>query len=239
VLAWSERLRGGGFAVTDRAGGHSAGPYAGLNLGDHVGDDPAAVAANRALVAAAVGVAPDHLLIAAQVHGRDVAVVDGPWAGPPPEADALVSRTPGLALAVLVADCTPVLLAAPDEGVVGVAHAGRKGMAGGVVPAAVAGMRDLGAVRVLARVGPSVCGRCYEVPATLRDEVAEAVPEARAVTWRGTPALDVAAGVMAQLAALGVEAQWLPGCSVERDDLYSHRRDGVTGRYAGLAWLDA
>lgn len=239
MLAWQERFEGGGFAVTDRAGGRSAGPYAGLNLGVHVGDDVDAVAANRALVAQAVGVRPDHLVIATQVHGRDVAVVDGPWAGAAPEVDGLVSRTPGLALAVLVADCTPVLLSAPAQGVVGVAHAGRQGLAAGIVPAVLEQMGRLGARRVIARVGPSVCGRCYEVPLALREQVAAVAPEARSVTRSGTPSLDIAAGVVAQLAGLEVEVEWLPGCSREREDLYSHRRDAITGRYAGLAWLDA
>ena len=239
MLAWSERVEGGGFAVTDRAGGRSAGPYAGLNLGSHVGDDPAAVAANRALVAEAVGLADDRLVIASQVHGREVAVVDGPWSGPPPEADGLVTRERGLALGVLVADCTPVLLLAPQEGVAGVAHAGRKGLELGVVGAVLDAMRDLGARTVLGRVGPSVCGRCYEVPLALREQVAAVAPEARSVSSHGTPSLDIAAGVMAQLADHCGDVAWLRGCSVERDDLYSHRRDGVTGRFAGLAWLEA
>jgi YfiH family protein len=239
VLAWHERFPGGGLAVTDRIGGRSTGRYSALNLGDHVGDDPAAVEANRASVAEAVGVPPERLLVATQVHGADVAVVDRPWAGPPPQVDGLVTRERGLALAVLVADCTPVLLADPDQAVVGVAHAGRKGLASGIVPAVLAAMRDLGAGTVLAQVGPSVCGRCYEVPLALREEVAAVAPEARSVTRRGTPALDIAAGVVAQLAALDVSVEWLPGCSVEREDLYSHRRDAVTGRYAGVAWLDA
>lgn len=239
MLAWSERVERGGFAVTDREGGRSVGVYAALNLGSHVGDDPAAVAANRALVADAVGLAADRLVIASQVHGREVAVVNGPWSGPPPEADGLVTRERGLALGVLVADCTPVLLLAPQEGVVGVAHAGRKGLAAGVVPAVLDAMRDLGARTVLGRIGPSVCGRCYEVPSALREQVAAVAPEARAVSAHGTPSLDIAAGVRAQLADHRVDVEWSPGCSVERDDLYSHRRDGVTGRYAGLAWLDA
>ena len=95
-------------------------------------------------------------------------------------------------------------------------------------------MRELGAVRLEATVGPSVCGRCYEVPEPMRAEAVQAWPETCAVTWTGTPAIDVAAGVVAQLTRLGVGVTWLPGCARERDDLYSHRRDGVTGRFAGV-----
>jgi YfiH family protein len=235
-----ERVEGAGgragIAFTARDGGVSAPPYDGLNLGQHVGDDPAAVAQNRRLVADAIGVA--DVVVATQVHGRDVVEVTGPWRGDPPEADALVTRVAGVALAVLVADCTPVVLAAPDEGVVAVAHAGRKGLAAGVALAAVDAMRDFGARRIVGRVGPSVCPLCYEVPAAMRDEVSAAVPTAASVTRHGTPSLDVAGAVLEQLAAHCADLRQLPGCTVERRDLYSYRRDGTTGRFAGLAWLE-
>src|SRR5215210_2095235 len=148
------------LAVTDRLGGTSLPPYDELNLGGHVGDDPARVATNRKRVGTELGVPPERLLFSTQVHGVEVTVVDGPWSdGQPPEADALVTATPGLALGVVVADCTPVLLAAPDAGVIGAAHAGRRGMAGGVVPATVAAMQLLGAdpARISALVGPAIC----------------------------------------------------------------------------------
>jgi YfiH family protein len=241
VLVWQERVDGPRGAVvralTGRDGGASVDPYRGLNLGDHVGDSAAAVAANRAAVASAAGVEPDHLLVARQVHGRTVAVAAGPWGGPPPEADALVTATPGLVLAVLVADCVPVMLVAPAEGVVAVAHAGRRGMVEGVVDAALAAMRGLGATRVLATVGPSVCARCYEVPPDLRDEVAAREPVAASVTRTGTPSVDVAAGVLEQLARAGVAVTQVGGCTAEDPGLYSYRRAGVTGRFAGLVWL--
>ena len=242
MLLWTDRVAGPrGSAVralTSRAGGTSTGAYGHLNLGDHVGDDPAAVAANRRRLADALGLPLDRLLVARQVHGRAVAVVDGPWVDGPPEVDALVTAEPSLALAVLVADCVPVLLAAPEEGVVGVAHAGRRGLVEGVVPAVVATMRDLGATRLLATLGPSVCGRCYEVPDELRAEVAHRHPVAASVTWSGTPSLDVAAAVLQQLRGEGVEAEQRPGCTVEDESLFSYRRDGATGRFAGVAWLE-
>lgn len=235
MLAHDETLPGSRFAVTDRDGGVSAAPYAELNLATHVGDDPAAVMANRARLAEALGVT--GIAWMEQVHGRQVAVVAGPQE-PPPQADALVTTTSGLALAVLVADCTPVLAADPQAGVVGVAHAGRKGLALGVVPAMLAAMRELGAAAITARVGPAICGRCYPVPAVMQEEVAALVPQARAGAADGTPALDIPAGVTAQLLAEGVDVQRIPGCSAEEPGLYSYRRDaGTTGRYAGLVWL--
>ena len=222
-----------GFTRADE-GGVSTGDFAWLNLGGHVGDDPAAVEENRTRLARAVGVDRSHLLFMAQVHGADVAVARGPWEGDPPEVDAIVTDRPGLALAVLVADCTPILLADPDAGVVGAVHAGRPGLNAGVVDAAVEAARDLGARSLRAAVGPSVCGRCYEVPAAMRAEVAARHPEAATVSWTGTPALDVAAGVVARLHALGVPLTWVPGCTREDPRLYSYRRAPRTGRFAGV-----
>jgi YfiH family protein len=230
------------WAVTDRAGGESAGPYDSLNLGEHVGDAPDRVAANRARVAAEIGVVGSDLRFMTQVHGAHVAHVGREPARQPPAADAMVTTEPGIALAVLVADCVPVLLAARRSDVIAVAHAGRRGVAAGVVPATVAAMQSLGArpSRVVAKVGPAICGRCYEVPAELQDQVCSVVPEARSTTPAGTPGLDLRAAVVAQLIRAGVEAieveSW---CTAERDDLYSHRRDGVSGRFAGLVWHPA
>ena len=237
VLRWRDELPGaarGPAAVLAL----TAAPGPAANLGDHVGDDPAAVARAREGVAAALGLPGERVLYARQVHGRSVAVATGPWPAGPPEDDAIVTDRPGLALAVLVADCVPVLLADPERGVVGVAHAGRRGMDEGVVGAALAAMRDLGATRVRAVLGPSVCGRCYEVPAALRDDVAARHPVTASVTWTATPALDVAAGVLEQLAAAGVPARQLPGCTVESPDLGSVRRSGPGApRWAGLVHL--
>jgi hypothetical protein len=227
--------------VTDRYGGTSGAPYAELNLGGHVGDEPARVAANRARLADAFGVPADHLVLMSQVHGTAVAVLDGPvTGGPPPEADALVTAAPGVALVVLVADCAPVLLADPTSGVVAVAHAGRRGMAGGIVAATLDAMRHLGAQpgTTAALVGPAICGQCYEVPSALQDEVAAIEPASRSTTRSGTAALDIRAGVVAQLAAAGVASIEVdPACTAESEHLYSRRRDGVTGRFAGLAVL--
>jgi YfiH family protein len=235
VLSHQVSPPGAGFAISDRQGGVSAPPYDSLNLALHVGDAAAAVAENRRRVAAALGVA--DIAWMHQVHGRTVAVVEGP-SQPPPEADALVTRSRGLALAVLVADCTPVLAVDAAAGVIGVAHAGRNGLALGVVPALLGVMRSLGADTISAAVGPSICPRCYPVPLSLREEVAAAAPTAASVARDGSPSLDIAGGVVAQLAAEGVRVDWLPGCSAEDSGLFSYRRDaGSTGRYAGFAWL--
>lgn len=234
---------GAHFAFTDRWGGVSAVPYEELNLGGAVGDDPAAVRANRAAAAKALGIDPDRVVWMNQVHGRDVAVVDGPW-GPDqevPSVDAVVTTRRGLALGVLTADCTPVLLADPVTGVAGAAHAGRPGLVAGVVTAAVEAMVSLGAepARMVARTGPAVCGHCYEVPAEMRDAVAEVVPASYAETSWGTPAVDVVAGVHAQLAEAGVvNTHRSPVCTLESRDHFSYRRDRVTGRLAGYVWLD-
>ncbi len=223
----------------------SRGPAAGLNLATHVADDPVAVAENRARLLAALPAGVGELVVADQVHGREVAQVRA--GDPSPTADALVTTEPGLALAVVVADCVPVLVL--DGGVgrgpgaggpVGVAHAGRRGMDLGVVPALVSAVRDLGAIDPVAVLGPSVCGRCYEVPLALRDDVASRHRASWATTAAGTPALDVAAGVLAQLATAGVPALRVPGCTREDDRLFSVRRDGAaTGRGAGVVWRDA
>ncbi len=232
---------GAHFAFTDRWGGVSAAPYEQLNLGGAVGDDPAAVRTNRELAARELGLDPAAVVWMNQVHGRDVAVVDGPWGeGDVPSVDAVVTTRRGLALAVLTADCTPVLLADPVAGVAGAAHAGRPGLVAGVVPAVVAAMTARGAEpsRILAHVGPAVCGRCYEVPEAMRADVAAVVPEAWTTTSWGTPSVDVTAGVRAQLAAVGVQLRTQsPLCTRESADHFSYRRDRTTGRLASYVWL--
>ncbi|MFE1907149.1 peptidoglycan editing factor PgeF [Streptomyces gardneri] len=241
MIGQSFDANGAHFAFTDRWGGVSAVPYEELNLGGAVGDDPESVRTNRALAAGALGLDPARVVWMNQVHGADVAEVEGPWTGEAvPAVDGLVTATRGLALAVLTADCVPVLLADPVAGVVSAAHAGRPGMVAGIVPAAVEAMIRLGAdpARIVARTGPAVCGRCYEVPEAMRAEVAETEPAAWAETSWGTPAVDVTAGVHAQLERLGVtDRRAAPACTRESGDHYSYRRDRTTGRLAGYVWL--
>ncbi|MEV6809662.1 peptidoglycan editing factor PgeF [Streptomyces sp. NPDC051132] len=254
MIGQRESVSGAHFAFTDRWGGVSAAPYEELNLGGAVGDTPGSVTVNRELAAKSLGLDPGLVVWMNQVHGAGVTRVNGPWGtdipsfggnreegGAVPETDALVTARRGLALAVLTADCVPVLLADPVAGIVAAAHAGRPGMVKGVVPAAVRAMTELGAEpgRIVARTGPAVCGRCYEVPEAMRAEVTAVEPAAYAETSWGTPAVDVCAGVHAQLDRLGVrDRARSPVCTRESQDHFSYRRDRVTGRLAGYVWLD-
>ncbi len=177
-----------------------------------------------------------------QVHGNDVVTVTTvPDPGPlddVPHADAQVTSLRGVGLMVRVADCVPVALADPSAGVIGVAHAGRVGTALDIATATVEAMREIGASRITAWIGPHICGRCYEVPAAMRAEVVAAVPESGAETSWGTPALDLGAGVRAQLERAGVTVIEVGRCTREDPELHSHRRDGAAaGRFAGLVWL--
>ncbi|NUP59511.1 MAG: laccase domain-containing protein [Pseudarthrobacter sp.] len=204
------------------------------NLALHVGDDPAAVQERRSRLEQSIGVGPRALRFMNQVHGANVAVMD--TGSPSPEADAMVSR--GLPLAVMVADCIPVLLAgtAANGPILAAVHAGRPGVANGVLPAAVETMASLGASGIRAWLGPSICGACYEVPAALREDVAQRVPAAWSSTSWGTPALDLPAGARSQLEAAGVQVEYSGACTLETESLYSYRRDRNTGRFAGLVW---
>jgi len=238
---------------TGRNGGVSLPPYDTLNMGRSVGDDPAAVSANRRLAAQACGLGAGRLAWMHQVHGTTVRYA-ATGAGDPaepaepaepagpaaPEADALYTDVAGLGLGVLAADCAPVLLADPRARIVGAAHAGREGMAAGVVTELLAAMSAAGAdpARTHAVIGPHICGGCYEVPETMRARIAGQVPEAGCVTRAGTPGIDVGSGIEAQLARAGVRAVTRdPRCTAETPALYSYRRDGRTGRFAGFVWL--
>lgn len=219
--------------VTTRDGGVSAPPYATNNLALHVDDDGRAVVENRRRLAASLGV--ERVQFMHQVHGADVAVVDEPSADVD-GVDALVTTRPGVAIAALAADCVPIVIA--GDHAVAVVHAGRNGVVRGVVDAAVRAVRSADDGELTAVVGPAICGRCYEVPATMQDDVCAVSPQARATTRQGTPGLDLPAAVRAQLAAAGVDvANDAAPCTFEDTDYYSHRRDGVTGRMAIVAIL--
>ncbi|WP_093262038.1 peptidoglycan editing factor PgeF [Thermostaphylospora chromogena] len=226
------------MAFTDRHGGVSAPPYDSRNLGGAVGDDPAAVAENRARTAAELGL--PQIVYLRQVHGTRIVYVTEPFGDDPPPADGAVTDRAGLGIAVLGADCAPVLVADPEAGVVGAAHSGRPGTLAGVVPELIAEMVRRGArpERATAVIGPAACGRCYEVPAEMREEAARVLPETWSVTRHGTPALDLRAGITAQLTKAGVaDIRHDDRCTIETPDLYSHRRDKPTGRFAGIVWL--
>lgn len=214
------------------------------NLAFHVGDDPAMVTGRRANVDVRIGSPGLVLSYMNQVHGAQVALVAGGERGKAaPTADAMVLEPSGQAcgLAVMVADCVPVVLIGelPAGGpLLAVAHAGRPGVEAGVIDAVVARLHASGAVSVEAWLGPSVCGACYEVPEGLRAQVSGHVPEAFATTTWGTPALDLPAAVLAQLKANGVQAHASSICTLEDSRYYSHRRsqrDGEPeGRFIGF-----
>ncbi len=234
----------------DAAGGWTFTGAATGNLADHVGDRPADVAARRAAVLTGLPPGVGRVCFAHQVHGAGVHEVTADDVAPAHasgaarsvitldhQVDALVTRLPGTALAVVVADCVPVLLHDDGAGVVAAVHAGRRGAQQGVVRAAVATARDLGAEDLRAELGPSVCGSCYEVPEDLQHEVGAAHPSMFATTSWGTASLDVAAGVLAQLDELGVPARAQAACTREDPSWFSVRRDGSrTGRGAGVVW---
>lgn len=220
---------------TDRAGGASEPPYDTLNLAEHVGDDPSKVAANRKTLGELAG-APVTFM--QPVHGAAVARISTPGETAP-QADILITTTPGVALAALAADCVPVIVHDAVTGAVAVAHIGREGLFGGAVDNTLAAIADVrgtwGDVRsVTAVIGPAICGRCYEVPEAMRKHVSERHPAAFATTKWGTPALDLPRAVEARFGELGATIVRHARCTFEDPDLFSHRMDGVTGRQAAV-----
>jgi YfiH family protein len=221
---------------TERDGGTSKGPYSSLNLGAHVGDDPACVAANRAALAAALDL-PSEPAWLEQVHGARVIDLD---AEPPGTADAAVTSTAGRVLAVLTADCLPVLLASVDGARIGVAHAGWRGLAAGVLPAAVACM-GLAPRRLLAWLGPAIGPASYEVGADVRDAFVGGNPATKDCFSPGRPGhwqADLYGLARHALAAAGVEAVFGGNfCTfADSERFFSHRRAAPCGRMATLIW---
>src|SRR5512133_2842039 len=218
---------------TTRSGGASSGAFASLNLGGQVGDDPAAVAENWARLERETGL---RFARVCQVHGARAVRADGP-AAPAVEADVVVTRTPGVAACVSVADCVPVLLADPETGAVAAVHAGWRGTIAGAAAEGVRALaREAGAPasRLLACVGPSIGPCCYEVSPDLAARFrAELGPET--VRDGRAPHLDLWRANVAVLRAEGMapeRIEVLARCtSCERDQFFSHRRDaGRTGR---------
>jgi YfiH family protein len=216
---------------TDRSGGVSQGVFASFNLGEHVSDDHEDVQANRALLASKYG--PVQFMN--QVHGSRIVIVES-VTDEAPTADALVTGIAGVTLAVMVADCIPLLLTSIES--VAAVHVGRRGLLNGVAVKTVELMREMGASKIRAVLGPAICGRCYEVSQEVHDEVVALHPLASARTAAGTPALDLPKALKASLAAEGIsEISDLQICTVESADHFSYRRDGLTGRQVGLVSL--
>ena len=219
------------ITFTNRHGGVSQGVYSSLNLGDHVGDDAADVLRNRSVVTAKHG--PVQFM--SQVHGNRIAVIEE-VTDEAPTADALVTGIPGITLAVMVADCIPLLLNSNE--VVAAVHVGRRGLVNGVAIKTIELMREMGAQDISATVGPAICGRCYEVSADIHQEVVSIFPMADSRTNSGSLALDLPKALIAVLHNARIDVDVNQGaCTVEDSDLFSYRRDGVTGRQVGLVRL--
>lgn len=223
--------------VTTRQGGMSRGSYASLNLAEHVGDDPDTVRRNRALLRARLPSEPKWLQ---QVHGARVARVDG--ALYPKEADGAVARQPGTVCAVMVADCLPLLLCDESGTVVGVAHAGWRGLAMGIIEQTVAAM-EIAPQNLLAWLGPAIGPAAFEVGEEVREVFVQQDPLAAAAFTAGRPGkwlCDLYALARQRLAGTGVSRVFGGGGCTFSDPAryFSYRRDGATGRMAALIWLD-
>ncbi|CAN2194422.1 yfiH Multicopper polyphenol oxidase (laccase) [Candidatus Nanopelagicaceae bacterium] len=216
---------------TNRLGGISQGVYSSLNLGDHVGDEASAVLANRQFIEKLNG--PTQFMN--QVHGSRIVIIES-VTDEQPTADALVTGIPGITLAVMVADCIPLLLTSPEA--VAAVHVGRRGLVNEIAIKTLELMREMGARDISATIGPAICGTCYEVSQELHDEVVAQFPLAAAQSVSGTPALDLPKALIGSLQSAGVKSITDSKlCTVESEELFSYRRDGVTGRQAGLVTL--
>ncbi|HET9484021.1 MAG TPA: peptidoglycan editing factor PgeF [Xanthomonadales bacterium] len=242
MIVRSEGLPRGVHALTTTRAlpGASGAPYDRFNLGRSSGDRPEHVEANRARLPGLLGL-PSPPLWLRQVHGVDVADADATAGPDEPVADASVTRTRGRVLAVLTADCLPIVLAAADGSEVAVAHAGWRGLAGGVIGATLAAMRAP-PERIHAWLGPAIGAASYEVDALVRDAFAGSGSDAAfAATRPGHWRCDLHALARLQLAAAGIAR--VAGAGIDtfaaRERFYSYRRDGATGRMATLAWLPA
>jgi YfiH family protein len=223
-------------AVSLRSGGASGGPFASLNLGGHVGDDPVAVAENRARLTVALGLPAEPLWLE-QVHGSDVASFGGRQA---PRADASVALESGQVCAVLVADCLPVLLADREGTCVAAAHAGWRGLAAGVIETTVASL-PVAPDRLVAWLGPAIGPEAFEVGGEVRERFV-AADEAAGELFRPSSAgrwmADIFGLARRRLAAAGVRSVHGGGLCTVSDPgrFFSYRRDGMTGRLAALVW---
>lgn len=219
------------YRFTNRTGGLSSGAFHSLNLALHVDDNPSAVNQNRKILEAELAIPVAYMN---QVHGNLVVEVQARQVLTP-TADALITRQKDLALAVMVADCIPLLMA--NSSAVAAVHVGRRGLINGVARQALQQLRAIDSSPVTAVVGPSICGSCYEVSEDVYREVVDLYPVAASATAGGTFALDLSQALIEELRGDLVSVIDESRCTVEDLDLYSYRRDGVTGRQVGVIWL--
>ena len=215
---------------TARAGGVSNAKYASLNLGDHVGDAADLVAANREIMGKLVS--QKRPVFMNQIHGDGVVEITDEN-NSPVTADAIVTKVKGLPLVVLVADCLPILLT--SSSVVGAVHAGRKGVLNGIISKSVLAMRQLGATDLKATIGPAICEECYEVDSEMYADAIAQKPKLATTGLRHC--LDLVNAAKFELEELEVEVSALKICTAHNENYFSYRRDGQTGRSAGVVVL--
>jgi YfiH family protein len=246
-LAAASGLR---HAFFTRRGGVSTDIYAGLNMGIGSKDDPEAVHENRSRGMHFLGLTGPDLVTPWQVHSAEAVIVTGPFVGERAQADAIVTRTPGLAIGVVTADCGPILFADAEAGVVGAAHAGWRGAAGGVLEATIAAMEACGATRgnITAVLGPTITQPNYEVGAEMRDGVIAANPDAGRFFAAGAAPdkwqFDLPGFIVARLEAEGVSAGFVGRCTYAEEDLFfsfrrtTHRGEADYGRQLSAIAID-
>lgn len=215
------------FIFTNREGGFSAPPFDSANLGDHVGDNPEFVTRNRAQLESQLGIAIQFMN---QVHGDTVVLVEEIVSTP--TCDALITTSKQLALAVMVADCIPLLL--KSEIAIAAVHVGRRGLMNQVARKTITAMRDMGAEMIHSYIGPNICGSCYVVSPEIFNEVITKYPSADSSKRSGKLTLDLAAGLKEDLKDTVMLD--LSSCVLEDSHTFSYRRDGTTGRQAGVIW---
>lgn len=226
------------WLFTSRRGGVSRAPFDSWNLAAHVGDDTRSVKANRTLLAELAGVTPSSVVYMRQCHSADVRIVERDHGPEVQEVDGLVTSRSGLVMVALAADCVPVALVDPLAGVVAAVHAGWQGMVKDVIGSALERMVELGAetARIRAALGPAICGGCYPVPPERAEQAAAAWPASAAVSSDGQPAIDVRAGLVQRLQSAGVLVELVGGCTAEDPEMFSYRRDDLTGRQGVAVW---
>lgn len=216
------------FIFTSRLGGVSKPPFDSANFGDHVGDDPADVKVNRSILSDQIGI---PIVYMNQTHSDRVVLVEN--AQETPDADSLITTEHDLALAVMVADCIPLLL--KSDIAVAAVHVGRRGLMNKITRKTIEAMRDLGAERINSYIGPNICGNCYEVSIEIFNEVTESFPSADSSSRTGKLTLDLVSGLKSDLKDTVIMDH--SSCVFEDPKSFSYRRNGITGRQAGVIWF--
>jgi YfiH family protein len=219
------------YRFTNSTGGISTGAFLSLNLAQHVGDKPELVAHNRTILEREIGLPTQYMN---QVHGDQVLQIQQ-LLEDEPTADGLLTTNTEIALAVMVADCIPLLLS--NKSSVAAVHVGRRGLVNNIALVAISKMRAIDSSSITAVIGPAICGKCYEVSEDIYTEVVDQFPLAQARTQSGALSLDLTKALKSLLMDQGVKVIEENLCTVEESSLYSYRRDGVTGRQVGVVWL--